>query len=547
MKKMQILAHKSHLFLIIMIVLCSVLMSACGVADTDITLYTNNTYKQAVLISLSADQMQMAGGVEAFEKMLDDAVLDAKDAGIKLSWRDLNTRDTSTYSYEVKTDKMEITDDSDSFTWRETQFKNRKAYEFKYSQLASLMGGFQSLTLTLHAGKILDSNGTQVNSRTVRWVDPIEAPYAIVIPKSPVSWVPLVLAIVLIVAAGLALYKLISSGKLKEWSTAGINSGKWKIQASKLGGDLKHIEQEKAGLITELGTKAWEARVSHPAYAEPYTQLESLDQQASTIDADTKFLETHLQQVRDTRSKVAAEYARQISKLQSERKDVNTSLEKSRSNQTDLEKQSTKLEQEKTKMEGEIQTHQKKLAQVQASGSPDRDKQAASLTDAIAALEKSLFTTTGRVPELQTEIANLQTEQQPLVDQIARISDQITKAQADQKAALDPIDQQIGDLEGQINAKKADLNDLRQKMTPLISSLGPLVDSARPESEALNKIYGKIDKTYTELASKTEEHDLLSTRLETSDKGAVRKFYIMVAGAVVVLVLIIILLVVAFG
>lgn len=79
-------------FLIVSLVLFSIFLSSCmGAVDMDITVYADNRYQQEILLSFSADEVRLAGGVTEIEKLLDEMVTDAKSEGTNLSWRQLRT------------------------------------------------------------------------------------------------------------------------------------------------------------------------------------------------------------------------------------------------------------------------------------------------------------------------------------------------------------------------------------------------------------------------------------------------------------------------
>lgn len=363
---------------------------------------------------------------------------------------------------------------------------------------------------------------------------------------SSVNWLMLVLAILLIVILGVALGLLVKSGKFNQWFDSGIKSGKWKIQERKLKGQKENIEQEKQRLIIELGKKAWEARVLDPSYAETYAELEALDAQKSALSKETDSLETELKQTRDSRNKVKSEYEKQLDDLQSLQKDVSKKLDQSESKQSKLHKDLEKLKEEQEKTLAEIGGHQQKMDEVFASDAPDKDNQAAALNASITSLQGSLAERSDRISELEMALSKLATEQQPYQDQISRLGDQITTVEKNQNEALMPLEQRIADLEENVKSKKETLEELKQKMTPLIPNLGPLVESARPESGTLTEYYAKIDRVKSNLGAVTQEHNLIVARLETCDQGAVRNFYLMVAGLLILLVLIVVFFVLAF-
>jgi chromosome segregation ATPase len=533
--------------LVLLAIIVIGLLSACGTADMDVTVYSGDRFDLKLNVLIPSDTFQMMGGAQEIEAELNEIVNSAKEEGFDLRWRSVNTRDDSTYGYEFTIPKTKITEETnDLFTWREVYYNNRDAYRIEFTDIADISYMFMSFTLNLHVGRILDTNGDQIDSRTVTWVNPTQTPYAIVTPKSSVGWIPLALAIFMVLMLGLAVVVLIITGKFSEWSSAGINAGKWKIQETKLKGQKKKITQEKDELISELGKKAWEAKVLHPSYTEPYFELESLDEQKNAHQDQVDTLSKELNQTRESRAKLASDYSNQISELQSRQKEVGKKLNQAKSEQSALQQELSKVQKDREKAHSEIKAYQDKLIEVQASDSPEKESQTASLSNAINSLEGAVQKMGNRVPEIEARLSSLKIEQQPLEDQINRFTEQIAVVQKDLKEALTPLDQRIVELEGEVKSKKLEIDDIKQKMAPIIDSLGPLVNSARPESENLSAVYEQIDSVNSNLVSVSQEHGLVKTRLDTSDKDAVRNFYIMVAGFLVLVVLAVVFFGLAF-
>lgn len=541
------LSHKYRSVIVVVVALLCVLLSSCaGIVEADITVYAGDRYQQEITLSFSADAVNFAGGPAEIEKSLDEMVAEVRPEGVKISWRKLETQQSDVLQYEIRQSLTKMTDTStDGFIWKETLYNNRTAYRFEYTDIADVSRYFQSFTLTLHAGKILESNGTQVDERTVRWVNPGRNPYAIVQPKSAIKWIPLVIAGVLLLVTAVVVFILVRSGRMKTWISTGFSTSKWRVQAMKLGGDQTRMEKDKAKQLAALGVKAWEARVAHPDYAELYSQLETLEQQRLTLSEEVKAIDINLQQVRQTRTQTETDYATRIGKLQDERKGATTRLSQARTDKTTLEKRLSKAQADQEKTQAEVQSLHNRLAQVQASEAPDRETQAASLSNAIAALEQSLVQLGSETPRMQSEIARLEAEQQPLSDDVTRLEQLIAQAQTEQREALAPLDQQITTLQGEIRAGNEKIAALTQQMTPLINNLGPYVDRARPESAALSDLYVRLDQSYRELAEISQQHDLLKARLGATDTGAVRNAYLVIGGLLIVLILIIVLLVVS--
>lgn len=362
-----------------------------------------------------------------------------------------------------------------------------------------------------------------------------------------VNWIPLVLAILLVLVLVFAGILLIKTGKFQEWGSSAINAGKWKIQKGKLQGQKEDIEGEVEGLIAKLGEKAWEAKVSHPSYQEHFEALEALEGQKQTLAEEIVTLETKLTQARESRANLVDDYSKQLKDLRSLQKDVEKKTDKSHSQQSKLTKEFEKINKEHQKALSEIEDDQHKLAEVQASDAPDKESQVASLSKSIQSLQETVAKTSEQLEEIEAEHSKLGIAQQPVTDKITRFKDQISTVEADQKEALIPLDQRITELEAEIQLKKAHIEDLQQKITPIMQTLGPLVNSARPESEDLTTAYYKIDQAKSRLAEVTKEHHLVVARLEACDKEMVRHFYLMIAGFLVLVVLIVVLFVLAIG
>lgn len=364
--------------------------------------------------------------------------------------------------------------------------------------------------------------------------------------KNDLPWLPLALAIVLLIVFGVILGWLIKSGIFSTLSTAGINSNKWKVEERKLRGQKDDIQAKKENLISDLGKKAWAAKVMHPSYADSYSMLQDLDAQKTTLVKETQQLETALKQAEDSRTKITTEYTNQISDLQSLVKDVEKKLDKSRSQQSKLKKEVEKINREQDKLLGEVAENQEKLAEIEASDAPDKESQAEALVSRIKTLEDAINATREEIADIESDISKLEIEQQPFEDQIERLSAQISTVETNQQDALTPLAQRIADLEENLSSKKVEIEDLEEKMPPIIQNLSPLVEAARPESEALSGEYQKIDQASANLSDVTQEHHLITARLDTTDKGAVRNYYLMVAGLLVLVILIVVLFILAF-
>ncbi|MFA7406357.1 MAG: hypothetical protein WCY93_00755 [Anaerolineaceae bacterium] len=535
---------------LVIVLFMSTFLSACGLgaADMEVKIYAGNKFDFKMTWLIPVDSFLTHGVTQEVEAALDEMVAEARNENdIKMTWKSIKTGDPKIVGYELLVPKTKISDEwNDIFTMTKVTYNNRKADCIDFSGVADFRYSFSSFTLTLHGGKILETNGKQVNSNTVTWVNPGQTPYAIMAPKSSLWWIPLVLGIMALGVLVLVMSILLVTGKVKAWGAAAINSGKWKIEESKLAGQKKNIIQEKEALISELAKKAWEARVLHHSYTEPYFELETLDGKRVSLAEENARLTEELQQVRESYGKVVKEYSQQTNDMQSEQKVVAKKLNQSKIRQLDLEKELMNALQHQEKAKDEIAGYHKKLSQVQSSDLPDKEARMNALKNAIISLEGSLEKISIRIPQIEMEISQIKTDQEPFTDQFERLNGQISEVQRERKEALAPLEQQVNNLEQSLKSNAAEINVIQQKMTPLIESLGPLVETARPYSGELADLYQQIDALNANLASVTQDHGLMSSRLEAIDKGAVRSFSIMTVGVVLMSLLILILFVLVF-
>ncbi len=535
---------KSRFALIILMILSVWLSSCAGTVEMDITVYSGDRYQQEMILTFAEEMVELSGGIEEIERLLDEMVAEAEAEGGSISWRQVKSRQDDTIQYEIQQEITDITNAStDGFRWEEIDHNDSRAYRFEYANISDMDMYFQDFTLTLHAGKILESNGEEVDARTAQWKNPSQysSPYAIVQPKSVAAWLPLAAGLLFLAAIGIVLF-LLRSGRLQEWFSAGISTGKWRVQAMKLSNEHTHLEKDKKQLVSELGAKAWSARVTHPDYEDLYNQLETLDEQRAELKEQRETAAQQLQEVQQTYGQTESEYATRINNLQEELKNTKNHLEQIRSDKASFEKQEKKAQKNREETQAEIQSLRDRLSQVPASDAPEADEQSTTLTNAIAALEQSLSQMADEISHLQSEIQRSETEQQPLAEKVDHLKQKIEQEQAEKREVLAPLDRQIVTLQEEIKATDKQLSAVTQEMTPLIDNLGSYVDRARPESPALSELYAKLDQAYRELAGASQQQDLLKARIGAADAGAVRNFYLFIGGMGIVLILIIALL-----
>jgi predicted nucleic acid-binding Zn-ribbon protein len=528
---------------LIILLLGSVLISACGIANVDLTVYADDTYSMIVQISIPTEIIGYYGNAEEFEAELNRGIQQATEDGAKVSWRKINSDDGSSVTYEIRIDNASLTDQGD-FNWKEVQYNGKTAYRFDMSEGG--YSGFQSISITLHAKKILSTNGTKINSSTVQWINPNAALYAVVIPKSRFNWIPFVIALALFILLCAITFVAFITGKLKGWIIAGFSTSKWRMQSIKVNTDQSRLQREKDKGINELGKIAWEARVNHPNYVDIFDQLETIEAQRSANQANIKEQEGELHKLQQTRSEINADYNNRITELQSNRKEVSGKLNQALADKAGFERRLSKAQKDIEQYKGEIDTLQKRIETLRSSSAPEDAEQVNTLTNAIGALERSFNQNTSDIPNFQSELSRLTGEASLLDGEVKALDQKISAVRDELKNSLSPVDQQIKELQEKILNISDENARLAREMAPLIEKLGPKVFQTRPDAPALAEKYSQLDKLDSSLTDVTQQNSLLKARISTTDPKSVRNFFIFLTSMAILLIIILVLAVLAF-
>ena len=351
------------------------------------------------------------------------------------------------------------------------------------------------------------------------------------------NWLTIVIGSLLILGFLGVLVWLYTSGKLQQWFQAGTQSGKWKIQDMQLGSEAKKIEKVKIAQVEELGQKAWQSRVSDPAYAQAWADIEAVETQIDRIKEHSRSLQDNLNRVSSERENLTLDFDTQLDQLDLQRNDTETKLKQAQSALYQLDSDIDSLANQKSSLQREIKATRTDLINTEGSDEPDRPEIMSNLNSRLDGLVSQLLAVSNEEPELASRIPSYQSEVLALNARVNELSDQARRLEGQKTQELEPLNLQIDALEKQLRTKSEEIKDLEQKMVPMIKSLGFQVDTARPTSEVLQEHYNRLDATYQKLANTTQERTEIDTKLEGLDKAASRNFYLLVLLGLVVLVL----------
>ncbi len=351
------------------------------------------------------------------------------------------------------------------------------------------------------------------------------------------DWVSIVIGALLILAFIGLLIWLFTSGKLRQWVQAGTQSGKWKIKDYQLSNEIKKTERTKVTQIEDLGKKAWDSRVSDPAYQQAWSELEAIEEQIEVVKAHSLNLQDNLNQVTTQSEEVTNNYDGQIENLENQRKDTEQKLKLAQSGLRQLESEIDSLANQKSLLQRDIKATRTDLINLEGSEEPDRAEIMGNLNTRLDGLVQNLLDVSNAEPELASKIPNRQSEVLALNAHITELGDQMKKLEGQKAQALEPLTQQIEALKKQIQNKTDEIQELERKIEPKVKALGHMVDTARPESAMLQESYSKLDSIYQKMSSISQERDSLAAKLDGLDKSASRNFILLILLGIIAIVL----------
>ena len=360
--------------------------------------------------------------------------------------------------------------------------------------------------------------------------------------QSTPGWVPILIGALLLVGFIGLLIWLFTTGKLRQWYQAGTQGGKWKIQDLQLSNEIKKTERLKVTQIEELGKKAWDARVSDPAYQQAWSDLEAIEEQIEVVKVHSRNLQDNLNQVSTQTEEITQNYNNQIETLDNQRKETEQKLKQAQSELKQLETDIDSLANQKTSFQRDIKATRTDLINLEGSEEPDRGEIIANLNARLDSLVQNLLNVSNAEPELASKIPARQSEVLTLNTHVSDLGDQMKKLEYQKEQELEPLKQQIEALKKQIQNKTDEVQELERKMEPKVKALGHMVDTARPGSDVLQESYSKLDSVYRKMSNISQERDSISSKLEELDKTASRNFYLLILLGIIVITLAILLI-----
>ena len=360
---------------------------------------------------------------------------------------------------------------------------------------------------------------------------------------APINWVKLAIGIVLIIGLIALIIWLLTNGKLAHWAKSGIQRLKYALQISRFGNEIKQSNKTKETLLDELGQKAWDARISDPAYEKEWTELEVLDEQIASITNFSQSLQEQTSQLSKQHEDLSRDFDEQLAEKELLRKATESKLKQAQSELYRLESDIDALANQKASLQREIKSTRSDRINAESSDEPDRSEILSALNIRLDDLVAKLLSVSNEEPELAGRIPDFQSEVIKLNSSLTELEQQIRQIEGQKTQELEPLEKQMESLEKQVKQKANEVKETERKMEPLIKNLGERVDEARPSSEVLQEFYNSLDASQQQIVDATSQREETNINIQNLDSAAARNFYLLVVGGLLILVLGILLIV----
>jgi len=366
---------------------------------------------------------------------------------------------------------------------------------------------------------------------------PHPALFAQTTEPAQLNWVKLGIGIVLILGLiGLIIW-LLTNGKLAHWSKSGIQRLKYAVQISRFGNEIKQSNKTKETLLNELGQKAWEARISDPAYEKEWAELEVLDKQIASITNFSQSLQEQASQLNKQHEDLSLNFNDQLAEIDKLRKETESKLKQAQAELYRLESDIEALANQKASLQREIKSTRSDRINAESSDEPDRSEILSALNIRLDDLVAKLLSVSNEEPELAGRIPDFQSEVISLNSRLTELDQQIRQIESQKSQELEPLEKQMDTLEKQVKQKANEVKETERKMEPLIKNLGERVDETRPSSEVLQDAYNSLDASQQKVVDASSQREETKVNIQNLDSAAARNFYLLVFGGLLVLLL----------
>lgn len=301
------------------------------------------------------------------------------------------------------------------------------------------------------------------------------------------------------------------------------SAGKWRVSLMQSRSRLSQLEKNRASVLTELGSKAWESRVRDDRYAAVYSKLEELDVSLVETQQAIDSKQAQISQETEHLNTTGTEFDGRLKSIQDQRQVAVQKLSQLQANQKSIEARTLQLQTSLNQGRSNIQGMQNQIAQLQASSQPDKDEKILSLQSTVSTVETQILNATSQMEAAKAEAEANRSEQVPVKNEVDGFNQMMNMLQGQSQSALAAIQETIKRYQQDLLQVSEKKNKLLSQMNALMPDLGNQVYRHRPASDALSAAYAKADGVSNEIREVNDQVNLTQARLASVSSGSIRK------------------------
>ena len=170
----QTLRRSKMLFAAVIIAIPLLLTGCVGDIKADITLYSGEEWKANIDLTLTQQDVSMAGGETAIEAELQRKAAQLKQQGVRYSWRKERKEGNVVYHFSGEGKGWAALNQAVFDSQAQIRSTEEGHVYFSYTPLFAA----RTFTLRLTGGKIVSSNADEVRGNTAIWYNVISTGYA---------------------------------------------------------------------------------------------------------------------------------------------------------------------------------------------------------------------------------------------------------------------------------------------------------------------------------------------------------------------------------
>ena len=170
--------HREQFSKVVLSAMLALVLVGCGHLDVTTDFGRDGKWETAIQYTVSREILAMVGTQEITD-WLDELVSEATTQGVRAQWKQKSAKDATVYVIEMKGEELDtlsqvVFDGKADISVDESNGRRL----IRFSQYLT-EGDFETQTLTLRGGKIVDGNGRLVDSRTMTWENHYGDVYAV--------------------------------------------------------------------------------------------------------------------------------------------------------------------------------------------------------------------------------------------------------------------------------------------------------------------------------------------------------------------------------